>query len=78
MPPPGGLTPLMLAMFFLRLPMWPNEADAFLLRAQLVALLVTKRFGVFLAKNADLNTVEAGWVEAGRLKLLAHVPPAPQ
>ena len=43
-----------------------------------MAQLVTKRFGVFLAKNADLDTVEAGWVEAGRLKLLAHVPPAPQ
>ena len=43
-----------------------------------MAQLVTKRFDVFLAKNAGLNTVEAGWVEAGRLKLLAHVLPAPQ
>ena len=43
-----------------------------------MAQLVTKRVDVFLAKNADMNTVEAGWVEAARVKLLAHVPPSPQ
>ena len=43
-----------------------------------MAQLMTKRVDAFLAKNAGLNIVEAGWVEAGRLKLLAHVPPAPQ
>ena len=43
-----------------------------------MAQLVTTRFDVFLAKNAGLIPVEAGWVEAGRLKLLAHAPPSPQ